>query len=65
MPHFENSYATRGAPILARSVVRDFGAKDHLNWASSGTDPEMVEGTLVVKGIMAREDACIARNSGG
>jgi L-lactate dehydrogenase (cytochrome) len=32
MPHFENSQATRGAPILARNAVRDFGARDHLGW---------------------------------
>src|SRR3546814_4623539 len=32
MPHFENSYATRGAPIMAKNVMRDFGAKDHLSW---------------------------------
>jgi L-lactate dehydrogenase (cytochrome) len=32
MPHFENSQATRGAPILSRNAVRDFGARDHLNW---------------------------------
>ncbi len=25
MPYFENSYATRGAPILSRDVARDFG----------------------------------------
>ncbi|HET7729809.1 MAG TPA: alpha-hydroxy acid oxidase, partial [Usitatibacter sp.] len=32
MPHFENSYAERGAPILARNVERDFSQRDHLNW---------------------------------
>lgn len=32
MPHFENSYATRGAPILSRHVTRDFSNRDHLNW---------------------------------
>jgi L-lactate dehydrogenase (cytochrome) len=28
IPHFENSYATRGAPIVSSSVMRDFGKKD-------------------------------------
>ncbi|GEO14390.1 alpha-hydroxy acid oxidase [Microvirga aerophila] len=64
MPHFENSYATRGAPILARSVMRDFGAKDHLNWRHLELIRERWKGRLVVKGIMAKEDACIARDSG-
>ena len=64
MPHFENSYATRGAPILARNVMRDFGAKDHLNWHHLELIRKRWKGRLVVKGIMAREDACIARDSG-
>ncbi len=64
MPHFENSYATRGAPILAKGVMRDFGAKDHLNWRHLELIRERWKGRLVVKGIMAREDACIARDSG-
>ncbi|EIM25404.1 alpha-hydroxy acid oxidase [Microvirga lotononidis] len=64
MPHFENSYATRGAPILAKSVMRDFGAKDHLNWRHLELIRERWNGRLVVKGIMAKEDACIARDSG-
>jgi L-lactate dehydrogenase (cytochrome) len=62
MPHFENSYATRGAPILAKSVMRDFGAKDHLNWRHLELIRERWKGHLVLKGIMAREDACIARD---
>src|SRR6185437_5250645 len=34
MPHFENSFAERGTPILARNVERDFGARDHLDWSN-------------------------------
>ncbi|WP_246776822.1 alpha-hydroxy acid oxidase [Microvirga sp. VF16] len=64
MPHFENSHATRGAPILAKSVMRDFGAKDHLNWHHLELIRDRWKGRLVVKGIMSREDACIARDSG-
>src|SRR4030095_9212218 len=33
MPHFENSFAERGVPILARNVERDFSKRDHLNWS--------------------------------
>jgi len=64
MPHFENSYATRGAPILARNVMRDFGARDHLNWRHLELIRQRWKGRLVIKGIMAKEDACIARDSG-
>lgn len=64
MPHFENSYATRGAPIMAKSVMRDFGAKDHLNWQHLDLIRKRWKGRLVVKGIMAVEDARIARDSG-
>ncbi len=64
MPHFENSYATRGAPILAKSVMRDFGAKDHLNWRHLELIRERWKGRLVIKGIMSKEDACTARDSG-
>ena len=31
MPHFENNYATRGAPILSANVLRDFSDRGHLN----------------------------------
>lgn len=64
MPHFENSYATRGALVLAKSVIRDFGAKDHLNWSHLELIREWWKSRLVVKGIMAKEDACIAWDSG-
>ncbi|NBJ13002.1 alpha-hydroxy acid oxidase [Microvirga arsenatis] len=64
MPHFENSYATRGAPILAKSVIRDFDAKDHLNWRHLELIRGRWKGKLVLKGIIAREDACIARDGG-
>lgn len=64
MPHFENSYATRGAPIFSGRVVRDFGAKDHLNWTHVRQIRSQWKGKLVVKGIMAVEDALAARDHG-
>src|SRR5688572_2632277 len=33
VPHFENSQAERGVPILARDVQRDFSERDRFNWA--------------------------------
>jgi L-lactate dehydrogenase (cytochrome) len=64
MPHFENSYATRGAPILSRDVARDYGMRDHLNWRHLELIRKRWQGKLVLKGVMNREDARIARESG-
>jgi L-lactate dehydrogenase (cytochrome) len=64
MPHFENSFAERGAPILARNVERDFTQRDHLNWSHLEQIRARWTGKLVVKGIIAAEDARIARESG-
>ncbi len=64
MPHFENSFAERGAPILARNVERDFTQRDHLNWTHLEGIRRRWAGKLVVKGIMSPDDARIARESG-
>ena len=64
MPHFENSFAERGAPILARSIERDFSKRDHLSWTHLEQIRRQWKGTLVVKGILSAEDARIARESG-
>ena len=64
MPHFENSYAERGAPIVAQNVTRDFGMRDHLNWEHLAQIRRQWNGRLVVKGIMRGEDARIAREHG-
>jgi L-lactate dehydrogenase (cytochrome) len=64
IPHFENSYATRGAPILSSSVMRDFGRKDHLNWSHLQRIRQRWNGNLVVKGILHPDDAVSAINAG-
>ncbi|MBX4994819.1 L-lactate dehydrogenase (cytochrome) [Rhizobium binae] len=64
IPHFENSYATRGAPIIASNVMRDFGRKDHLNWSHLEQIRERWKGHLVVKGILHPDDADHAANLG-
>jgi L-lactate dehydrogenase (cytochrome) len=57
MPHFENSFAERGAPILARNVLRDFSARDHLNWQHLALIRRRWKGVLMIKGVMHPEDA--------
>ncbi len=64
VPHFENSYAERGAPIIARNVERDFSHRDHLNWEHLKRIRGQWKGRLVVKGIINPADARIARENG-
>lgn len=64
MPHFENSSATRGAPILSARARRDFGAKDHLSWEHIAQIRRRWPRQLVVKGVMHPEDARLAREHG-
>jgi L-lactate dehydrogenase (cytochrome) len=64
MPHFENSQATRGAPILSATVTRDFGSRDHLNWEHFRLIRARWKGRLILKGVMSLEDALAARDCG-
>ncbi len=64
MPHFENSQAQRGAPILSSTVMRDFGARDHLNWEHFDLIRRRWKGKLVLKGILHSDDAVQARDHG-
>jgi len=64
MPHFENNYATRGAPILSSRVVREFSDRGTLNWEHFALVRRLWKGTLVIKGILDREDARLARDAG-
>ncbi len=64
MPHFENSFAERGAPILSRNVERDFTQRDHLNWEHLALIRRQWPGRIVLKGIMHPGDARLAREHG-
>lgn len=64
MPHFENSDATRGAPIISREAERDFGERAHLSWQHLALIRKHWPGRLIVKGILSGEDAQIAREQG-
>jgi L-lactate dehydrogenase (cytochrome) len=57
MPHFENNFATRGAPILSPNVLRDFSDRGNLDWGHFDLIRRIWKGHLVVKGILDREDA--------
>ena len=64
MPHFENSFATRGAPIISATAIRDFSARDHITWAHIRSVRQRWHGNLVIKGILSVEDALEAQKIG-
>ena len=49
MPHFENSFATRGAPMLSASAIRDTTGRDHLSWTDIARIRARWSGNLVIK----------------
>ena len=64
LPHFENTFATRGAPILSPSVVREWSERGQLDWTHLALIRRLWKGTLVVKGILDPDDARMAREAG-
>ncbi|OZI19482.1 alpha-hydroxy-acid oxidizing enzyme [Bordetella genomosp. 9] len=64
MPHFENSFATRGAPIISATAIRDHAPKDHMDWERFSLIRESWRGKLIVKGLLHPEDCRIARDRG-
>lgn len=64
MPHFENSYATRGAPILSPHVERNLGDRGHVNWRHLRMIRAHWKGPLIVKGVLDARDARQAADEG-
>ena len=64
MPHFENNFAHRGAPIFSRHVERDFSFRDHLSWEHIEKIREKWPGKLVIKGVLSVDDALKAVSIG-
>ena len=64
MPHFENMDAKRGPPVMAKNLMRNIGHRDQLAWKHVELIRSRWKGKLVVKGLIAPEDARIARESG-
>jgi len=64
MPHFENMDAMRGPPVLAKNLMRNIGKRDQLAWKHVELIRRRWNGRLVVKGLIAPDDARIARESG-
>ncbi len=64
MPHFENSFATRGAPLLSNTAIRDTTGRDHLNWQHIERIRQRWQGNLIIKGILHEDDAVMAADIG-
>lgn len=64
IPHFENSFAERGAPIISSRVDRDFSHREHLNWEHIKKIRNSWHGHLIIKGILNAQDADIAKTLG-
>ena len=64
MPHFENNYAHRGAPIFSPLVQRDFSDRGQLDWRHFGMIRRLWHGPLVIKGVLDHRDARKAVNAG-
>jgi L-lactate dehydrogenase (cytochrome) len=64
VPHFENNFPTRGAPIISPDVERDFSHRGHLTWEHFDLVRRTWKGTLVIKGVLHPDDARTARDHG-
>ena len=62
MPHFENMGAR--VPLISRTGERERGRRDKLSWKHLELMRRLWKGRLVVKGILDKDDARIARESG-
>jgi L-lactate dehydrogenase (cytochrome) len=51
-------------PLVSSTAVRERANRDHLNWEHVALMRRLWKGKLVIKGILAKEDAIIAREHG-
>lgn len=64
MPHFENMDALRGPPMMSRNLVRNLGDRDQFDWRHLELIRRRWAGRLVVKGVLALDDARRCRDVG-
>ncbi len=62
MPHFENMGPR--VPLISRTGERERGRRDRLSWKHLELMRRLFKGRLVVKGILDRNDARLARECG-
>jgi len=61
---FENMDARRGPPIFSSTLVRDIGKRDALYWLHVEMIRRRWKGKLIIKGVLASEDAVTAEKTG-
>lgn len=64
MPHFENNYADRGAPILSSSADRNYSDRGHLTWEHIASIRRRWQGVMVIKGVLNVADVLRAQGLG-
>jgi len=64
MPHFENMEATRGPPVFSSNLTRNASMRDQLSWEHVDFMRRLWKGTLLLKGILSKDDAKLAREHG-
>ena len=62
MPHYENMGPR--VPVISRTAERRRELRDHLSWQHLELTRRLWPGKLVVKGVLHKDDARIARESG-
>jgi len=63
-PHFENTEAERGPPMMSGNSVRNTIARDQLSWRNIDAIRRQWKGPLLVKGLLSPADAKLAREAG-
>lgn len=63
-PHFENTEAERGPPMMSGNAVRNTIARDKLSWRNVEAIRRQWTGKLVIKGLLSPADARLAREMG-
>nr|WP_245214972.1 alpha-hydroxy acid oxidase [Pararoseomonas indoligenes] len=63
-PHFENTEAERGPPMMSQNSLRNTTARDRLAWSHLEAIRRRWKGTLLVKGLLAPGDVAMARECG-
>ena len=63
-PHFENTEAERGPPMMSGNSVRNTIARDQLSWRNIDAIRRQWKGHLLIKGLLSPADARLAREAG-
>ena len=63
-PHFENTEAERGPPMMSGNSVRNTIARDQLSWRNVDAIRRQWKGPLLIKGLLSPADAKLAREAG-